>query len=927
MGWLQRFFNQGAESHGDPVNPRSPGDAQAAANLSAEIRALISEIKLLREGLAAGRGPQFADSGRRRSGNRRDRDRHQQDSQSTNNGNNANRDRGPRRGLPKTPPEDAPTGLLVDYLKTRDVVVFEGQDDLANNEAFEHLARHIGQHFHLVAPFYEKLKRSVATGRFTRVDIDGLSDHERSAAVQLGTLLHRHGLLKDFYYHRSPKKLLRVIPTSDGETAQFLTGGWLEIYVSWLLERKLKARFSPSKFQILFNVKGTLPDSREFEADLMAWVDDKMIWVECKTGNWQDYSARFRGLVKIFGNDRSTAALLLIRPPDASTRGRASDLLDMTLVSMNEIEPFLNRAMGLPEEENSIRPRVVERPIRGSRSDNRAGTASGRRRVATRSNVAEAESSSAESSATDKRLVAKEGDQASSASSDGESGGDAVTRRRRRRRGRLRPAGMVSKEPGARNTRSASSSSESSARSSHGRNSGTSGAKTSGAKSSSRAASGSRSGQARPAPSGLSRSLAERVPIQPLEGADSPADPTAQAEGKPDKKLEGKPERKPAGAKDSQRASSVKAAKVDAGVERRGGDSAKADADKKTKADTAKKVIERPVRSSAPRRQSSTKSTGQVSEGERAKAEVEAQPKSAAESSKVPADSPVESRDSSTTTSAESLSPRPRRRTRRSSPFHRTAGASTETNSKSDPNSDLSSEVQNRSQNRSGRSDASQVPSPSERTSSTDSKPAQAKQSVEETAPKTKASGTTRRKAGSRTATKADSKPEEVSDASPKADSKRESAAKKSTKSDSASKSIAASEIKEAESSKTEKASGDSGKRRSASGPALGSESKAEVPTSRSSKAATPKRGKGTSTKKAEEASAAVVTGPSAAEPTPPSSEKNTAASKTTAAKNGDSSSTDSEQKAGKKSTSGVTIAPELAAMMAKVPSKSNEAD
>ncbi|MBC8328458.1 MAG: hypothetical protein H8E31_06890 [Planctomycetes bacterium] len=251
---------------------------------------------------------------------------------------------------------------MVDYLRKQDVIVYEGQDDLARNEAFEHLARHIGTHFDLVGPFYEKMKRAVASGHGQRIDIDRWSEHERSAAVQLGTMLHRHGLLKDFYYHRSPKKQLRVIPTKDGATAQFLTGGWLEIYVSWLLTRRLKSRMSPSKFQVLFNVKGTLPDLKEFEADLMANVDGRMLWVECKTGNWQDYSARFKGLVKIFGCDRESAGLLLIRPPDSSTRSRITDMLDMTLISLEEVDGFMNRFLGISDQEAALyRSRERER--------------------------------------------------------------------------------------------------------------------------------------------------------------------------------------------------------------------------------------------------------------------------------------------------------------------------------------------------------------------------------------------------------------------------------------------------------------------------------------------------------------------------------------------------------------------------------------
>ncbi len=333
----------------DDSAPHSPKNARNSASLADEIRELTKEIQLLRESLGGEKVDATSSSNRgRRGGRGRGRDRPKEEGQQAP-GSFSNR--GQRRGLPKTPPDDAPVGLLVDYLKTRDVLVFEGQDELARNEAFDHLARHIGQHFTHLAPFYERMKRCVASGRGQRIDMDRFSDKERSAAVQLGTLLHRHGMLKDFYYHRSPKKQLRVIPTKDGEIAQFLTGGWLEIYAVWLLNRRLKARMSAAKYQVLQNVKGTLPDGREFEADLMAFIDGQFFWVECKTGQWQDYSARFRGLVKTFGCDRTSAGLLLLRAPDANTRGRATDMLEMTLLALSDLETYFDDFLKIPEAE------------------------------------------------------------------------------------------------------------------------------------------------------------------------------------------------------------------------------------------------------------------------------------------------------------------------------------------------------------------------------------------------------------------------------------------------------------------------------------------------------------------------------------------------------------------------------------------------
>ena len=424
MGWFQRLFSGAQDDDGSNRGRRSPEQARVSAQeFTHEIRALKDEIKALRENLGGGgrdalRGEQ--DSSRSRRGGRGrgrggggDRDGRNERDQQGRGRNEPRRDRTPRRAVPREIPEDAPTGLLVDYLKTRKVVVYEGQDDLDRNEAFEHLARHLGTHFDLLAEFYEKVKRCVATGRGQRIDIDGYSQAGRSAAVQFGTLLHRHGMLKDFYYHRSPKRQLRVIPTKDGQIGQFLTGGWLEIYVFAVLAKRLSATMSDDQFQLLANVKGMLEDGREFEADLMAAVGDKFFWLECKTGNWQDYSARFRGLVKIFGVERTSAGLLLIRPPDSATRKRATDMLDMTLLSLAEVDDFISVFLG--EEPTGDSRRHAEAPQLEEEERPRRDARPARR---------DAESSSEEKPSRDADSTEREGED-----------GDASPRRRRRRRG------------------------------------------------------------------------------------------------------------------------------------------------------------------------------------------------------------------------------------------------------------------------------------------------------------------------------------------------------------------------------------------------------------------------------------------------------------------------------------------------------------
>ncbi len=368
MGLFQRLLKGAADGNEeDAVRRRSPEPARASLDDVVEkLHDAVEELRALQKLLEktllpreSGSGPGSSESAEGGEGGRRSRRRRSrrasasageavERSGDSGRGSRTGRGEGERKPrAPKPPPEDAPVGPLVDYLKELGVVVYEGQDDLSRNEAFDHLARHLGTHYDLLAPFYDRLKRLVASGRGSKIEIEHFSEKERSAAVQFGTLLHRHGMLKDFYYHRSPKKALRVIPTQDGQVGQFLTGGWLENYVSMMVGKRLRAHVSPAKCQLLYNVKGALPDGREFESDIMAVVEGRLLWIECKTGSWQDYSARFRGLVDVFGVGRDSAALLLLKAPDANTRARATDMLNMTLLSLPEVDGFLCRFLGV----------------------------------------------------------------------------------------------------------------------------------------------------------------------------------------------------------------------------------------------------------------------------------------------------------------------------------------------------------------------------------------------------------------------------------------------------------------------------------------------------------------------------------------------------------------------------------------------------
>ena len=188
MGWFQRLFSGSKSS--DLHRNRSSNQAPASAELSEELRALKEEITLLRDTLGGGDSLSSGGSARDNDNRNRRGGRNSRVSRNANNRSRTSRGSEPRKPRERKPiPDGAPVGLLVDYLAKRDIWVYEGHDDINLNEAFEHLSRHLGVHFTALSPFYEKLKRCVANGRGQRIDIDHMSQAERSAAPAHATAL------------------------------------------------------------------------------------------------------------------------------------------------------------------------------------------------------------------------------------------------------------------------------------------------------------------------------------------------------------------------------------------------------------------------------------------------------------------------------------------------------------------------------------------------------------------------------------------------------------------------------------------------------------------------------------------------------------------------------------------------------------------
>lgn len=102
------------------------------------------------------------------------------------------------------------------------------------------------------------------------------------------------------------------------------------------------------KFTCLLNPQIAFPNGDDFELDLLFLIDGQSLWVECKTGDYQAYIAKYAETRKLLAVPKSRAVLVILGIPDDLTVN-LTHLYDITVANENNFLERVAAAVGLSE--------------------------------------------------------------------------------------------------------------------------------------------------------------------------------------------------------------------------------------------------------------------------------------------------------------------------------------------------------------------------------------------------------------------------------------------------------------------------------------------------------------------------------------------------------------------------------------------------
>lgn len=231
------------------------------------------------------------------------------------------------------------------WLKQRGIEIKSFRETSKLDAVADRASLYLGDNFATLKPFYEFAKRRVNGHSGKWFPVNNLSVDTINHICYFGAKLQDSGFARCKYVKNN--QVILFEPLDDGRVKNFFTGAWLERYVLQVVKRILAERLGIyNDDQAFIGTKVLLPDGTHAEFDILVGLTEgKVLWIECKTGEWRDYIKRFQTLNKQFIKLPSEQiGLVLLEELSPEGKDSAGELADMTVLHLAELLPWLNKA-------------------------------------------------------------------------------------------------------------------------------------------------------------------------------------------------------------------------------------------------------------------------------------------------------------------------------------------------------------------------------------------------------------------------------------------------------------------------------------------------------------------------------------------------------------------------------------------------------
>ncbi|MGI0498384.1 hypothetical protein [Limnospira platensis] len=232
---------------------------------------------------------------------------------------------------------------LTNWLQQLEIKVNSSNQPSASDDVLNQLADIIGNNYQDLSRLHQAIVQSICSKSPFHLNLSNSSQAEISQSTQLCNRLSRLSFLSTYHYNKSSKTISGKVDPQ-GPIINFFNGMWFERFIY----RKITNFFNEYNlsYQCLINPKLEFANGNVFELDFLFWVNQQVLWVECKSGkNYNPTISIYEAHRNYLELPKESSMMVLLQADTQQTRDLTA-LRGLTIVNpdncIDEIKQTLN---------------------------------------------------------------------------------------------------------------------------------------------------------------------------------------------------------------------------------------------------------------------------------------------------------------------------------------------------------------------------------------------------------------------------------------------------------------------------------------------------------------------------------------------------------------------------------------------------------
>ena len=229
---------------------------------------------------------------------------------------------------------------IKEHLEKQGVTISEVPEETEAHTTMAEIALYMGEKHELIQPVYKQIKKHLDASKTPNFNLK-LADETQdciSCCCQFCDKLHKLAMLKQYTYLKSPRYEVYAAVNQTPEIINFMTGHWLELYASKIIEKMCNA--AGIKYEIVCNSQVKLSNGDSWEIDVLLYVNKKIYWIEAKTGNYQLYITKYKNMRKTLNIDKENS-ILLLSAVDEEIANSLTNMHEIKVCTINMFKKFI----------------------------------------------------------------------------------------------------------------------------------------------------------------------------------------------------------------------------------------------------------------------------------------------------------------------------------------------------------------------------------------------------------------------------------------------------------------------------------------------------------------------------------------------------------------------------------------------------------